>query len=71
MAFGGPKVSTTTAVLVYRLLSFWLVLVIGWGLWGQLALGVRRGRWNRDARLCPVDAGVVRAGVLQAAPVEA
>jgi uncharacterized protein (TIRG00374 family) len=69
--FGGPLDSTTAAVLVYRLLSFWLVLVIGWALWGGLALGVRRGRWIRDARTCPVDAGVVRVGAREAVPVEA
>jgi hypothetical protein len=48
VAFGGQRTSTVDAVLMYRILSFWLVLVIGWALWGVLALGVRRGRWSRE-----------------------
>jgi uncharacterized protein (TIRG00374 family) len=71
VAFGGPKVSTTTAVLVYRLLSFWLVLVVGWALWGDLALKLRRGHWNREARSCPVDAGAGRVGALEPVGAEA
>ncbi len=59
--FGGGTSADIAAVLVYRLISFWLVLVIGWGSWGGLALGVRRGRWARSALQAPVDAGVVTA----------
>ncbi len=69
--FGGNKDSTVSAVLMYRLLSFWLVLVIGWSLWGILALGVRRGRWNREARRAPVDAGVAAHEIIGVAGVEA
>jgi uncharacterized membrane protein YbhN (UPF0104 family) len=58
VAFGGPKVATVDAVLLYRLISFWAVLVIGWVLWGVLALGVRRGRWVREVRATKVEAGV-------------
>jgi uncharacterized membrane protein YbhN (UPF0104 family) len=53
VAFGGPRVSTVDAVLMYRILSFWLILLIGWGLWAVLALGVRRGRWSREVRGAP------------------
>jgi uncharacterized protein (TIRG00374 family) len=48
VAFGGARVTTVDAVLMYRIISFWLILVIGWGMWGRLALGVRRGRWSRE-----------------------
>lgn|GEM_PF-414486 len=70
--FGGATTADIAAVLIYRLLSFWLVLLVGWGSWGGLALGVRRGRWARSARHAPVepavlggqpqDAGTGRAG---------
>ncbi|HLN15115.1 MAG TPA: YbhN family protein [Acidimicrobiales bacterium] len=47
-AFVGSHASTVEAVLIYRLLSFWLVIVLGWICWGALAVGVRRGRWPRQ-----------------------
>jgi putative heme transporter len=47
VAFGGSRVSTVEAVLIYRLLSFWAELVVGWAGAGWLALGVRAGRWRR------------------------
>lgn len=50
VAFGGSRVSTVEAVLIYRLISFWSELVIGWLGAGWLALGVRSGRWRRQAR---------------------
>jgi putative heme transporter len=58
VAFGGDKVSTAIAVLMYRLLSFWLILLIGWAMWASLAWGVRRGRWIREARSARVVAGL-------------
>jgi hypothetical protein len=59
VAFGGPEASTAYAVLLYRLISFWLILVIGWLFIGQLALQVRRGRWPRQALASEVEAGPV------------
>jgi putative heme transporter len=56
VAFGGAQVATVDAVLMYRVISFWLVLVVGWGLWAQLAFQVRRGRWSRSALDAPVEA---------------
>jgi uncharacterized protein (TIRG00374 family) len=56
--FGGGTAADIAAVLVYRLVSFWLVLVVGWASWGALALGVRRGRWARRALHAPVEPGV-------------
>jgi hypothetical protein len=58
VAFGGPRTTTVDAVLMYRLISFWLVLVIGWALWGDLALQVRRGRWSPNPLVAPVEAGL-------------
>jgi uncharacterized protein (TIRG00374 family) len=59
--FGGGTAADIGAVLLYRLLSFWLVLLVGWGSWGGLAIGVRRGRWSRSALHAPVEPGVVTA----------
>jgi uncharacterized protein (TIRG00374 family) len=56
VAFGGAHNSTVDAVLLYRVISFWLVLLVGWVLWGELALQVRRGRWSRSALEAPVEA---------------
>ncbi len=47
VAFGGDKVSSVDAVLVYRLISFWAELVIGWSAAAALGLRVRAGRWPR------------------------
>jgi putative heme transporter len=57
VAFGGAEASTAYAVLLYRVISFWMILVIGWILIGQLALQVRRGRWPRQALTSEVEAG--------------
>lgn len=57
--FGGGTTADIAAVLVYRMLSFWLVLVVGWASWGGLALGVRKGRWNRSALHTPVESSVL------------
>jgi putative heme transporter len=51
VAFGGAAQSTVVAVLLYRVLSFWLALPIGWGAWAWLAWIARRRPW-------PVSAGV-------------
>jgi hypothetical protein len=59
VAFGGQVSSTTDAVLLYRLISFWFILVLGWLLLGEMALEVRRGRWRRSAFDAPVEAGPV------------
>jgi uncharacterized protein (TIRG00374 family) len=47
--FGGGETSTVAAVLLYRLISFWLVIVTGWTTWGALTW-----RWrNRPPVLEP------------------
>jgi uncharacterized protein (TIRG00374 family) len=44
VTFGGAQASTVAAVLIYRLISFWLMLPVGWGAWGALTLAGRRNR---------------------------
>ena len=57
VAFGGAETSTAYAVLLYRVISFWMILLVGWAFIGQLALQVRRGRWTRQALSTEVEAG--------------
>jgi hypothetical protein len=40
--YGGAQVSTVAAVLLYRILSFWAVLPLGWGSWAGLRWVGRR-----------------------------
>jgi putative heme transporter len=42
VAYGGAAPSTVVAVLLYRVVSFWLALPVGWGAWGWLAWVDRR-----------------------------
>jgi putative heme transporter len=65
VAFGGSQESTVDAVLMYRVISFWLVLVVGWGFWAQLAFQVRRGRWSRVAMEAPVEAELAPDGIVE------
>jgi len=44
VTFGGGKDSTVAAVLLYRLISFWLLLPVGWGSWTAMLLLGRRAR---------------------------
>jgi uncharacterized membrane protein YbhN (UPF0104 family) len=37
VAYDGSAPSTVPAVLLYRVLSFWLALLVGWGAWAWLA----------------------------------
>ncbi|HEX3332782.1 MAG TPA: lysylphosphatidylglycerol synthase transmembrane domain-containing protein [Acidimicrobiales bacterium] len=62
VAFGGAETSTAYGVLLYRIISFWFILGLGWFLIGEMALEVRRGRWNRSALEAPVEAGPVAYG---------
>jgi putative heme transporter len=58
VAFGGAQTTTVDSVLLYRMISFWLVLIVGWALLGELAVEVWRGRWQREALMSPVTAGL-------------
>jgi uncharacterized protein (TIRG00374 family) len=42
VAYGGAESSTVVAVLLYRVVSFWLALPCGWGTWAWLAWTGRR-----------------------------
>lgn len=42
VAFGGDAFRTVAAVLLYRLISFWFMLPLGWGSFAALALNARR-----------------------------
>jgi uncharacterized membrane protein YbhN (UPF0104 family) len=42
VAFGGSTSATVAAVLLYRLMSFWVLLPLGWTAWGGIALAARR-----------------------------
>jgi putative heme transporter len=42
VAFGGSASSTVAAVLLYRIISFWLILPVGWGAWAGLTWIGRR-----------------------------
>lgn len=54
-AYGVPAAGATAAVLLYRLLSYWALVPVGWGVWAVLEWTARRsGR--------PVPAGVRRPG---------
>jgi hypothetical protein len=68
VAFGGPQTTTVDSVLLYRMISFWLVLAVGWVLLGALALEVRRGRWSREALASRVTAGLGTIGATAIPP---
>ncbi|MBV8979702.1 MAG: UPF0104 family protein, partial [Acidimicrobiia bacterium] len=42
VAYGGPKEATVAAVVLYRLISFWGLLGVGWVAWATLAYQSRR-----------------------------
>ena len=44
VTFGGGQASTVAAVLLYRLISFWLLLPVGWGAWTAMLVAGRRNR---------------------------
>lgn len=59
VAFGGNTTSTVAAVLLYRILSFWLELPFGWATWGVMAWTGRRQRPGaRSAAAAGVEGGV-------------
>jgi hypothetical protein len=42
VAYGGPKEATVAAVVLYRLISFWGLLAVGWVAWAWLAYQTRK-----------------------------
>jgi len=49
VAYGGSAPSTVVAVLLYRVISFWLALVVGWSAWAWLAWTARQHPWPLPA----------------------
>ena len=43
IAYGMPAESALAGVFLYRIVSFWSVVPVGWGIWGFLTLRERRG----------------------------
>ncbi|MGH9060964.1 MAG: hypothetical protein ACRDZY_15845, partial [Acidimicrobiales bacterium] len=49
MAYGVDAGQAVAVVLLYRILSFWALVPIGWGAWGRLEIEARRqDRAGRD-----------------------
>jgi uncharacterized protein (TIRG00374 family) len=44
VAFGGAETQTVAAVLLYRIISFWGELPVGWATWGAMIWGHRGAR---------------------------
>ena len=42
VAFGGAETQTVAAVLLYRIISFWGELPVGWAIWGAITWSHRR-----------------------------
>ncbi len=52
VAFGGLETQTVAAVLLYRIISFWGELPVGWATWGAIVWGHRMSRAGVvDARI--------------------
>jgi len=44
VAYGGPTAETVAAVLLFRIISFWAILPVGWMAWLGLQVSARRHR---------------------------
>jgi putative heme transporter len=53
-AYGMPADEALASVVVYRIVSFWVVVPAGWGAWGYIALTEHRSD-RRRARRAPAD----------------
>lgn len=53
VAFGGAKTSSVAVVLLYRILSFWVELPVGWATWAVLVWGDRRADARSGAAALP------------------
>jgi uncharacterized protein (TIRG00374 family) len=56
VAYGGVQISTVAAVILYRIISFWGFLPVGWFVWGVLAIRDRRA--DRDPHTGTSTAGL-------------
>ncbi len=48
VAYGMPTNEALASVLLYRAVSFWGLVPIGWGVWGYLSLQTRRPQRRKD-----------------------
>ncbi len=48
IAFGGGTASSVAAILIYRIMSFWILLPLGWGSWAGIVLSDRRQSRSPD-----------------------
>jgi putative heme transporter len=55
LSFDGSQSSTSEAVLLYRLLSFWALLPIGWGAWAATNWDLRRRETRRNAAVAAAE----------------
>ncbi len=55
VAYGGGQESTVAAVLLYRLLSFWALLPLGWIAWAYANWDLRRIEERQEARAASTD----------------
>jgi uncharacterized membrane protein YbhN (UPF0104 family) len=62
VAFGGAATSTVVAVLLYRVISFWLILPAGWSAMALLAWSGRRRPWTMPAAGKPGSSGTGNGG---------
>ena len=53
VAFGGAETSTVAAVLLYRILSFWAVLPVGWTTWAAFSWATRRDVTRQAPSVAP------------------
>jgi uncharacterized membrane protein YbhN (UPF0104 family) len=60
VAFGGVETSTVAAVLLYRILSFWVELPLGWGTWAAIVWSDRGDGLETEAAPAPDRAEVTR-----------
>ncbi len=59
VAFGGAEVSTVAAVLVYRIITFWAYLPVGWVDWAVLRLAERRNDRRRALAAHPAGSAML------------
>lgn len=57
VTFGGGAESTVAAVLLYRLVSYWMIVPLGWSCWGALAVAGRRSDGHRPRRVPALRSG--------------
>ncbi len=58
VAYGNSEASTVAAVLLYRVVSFWAMLPLGWTAWAVLTARARRGHATEPGRVTPPAQGV-------------